>query len=132
MEYPHTTINADLSTLARELRARDLTDLANKAESALSQYRKKKQFYTGRIEELSAAKSTMSGNMSGNGDTYSKVASLPEYPHTTITADLADLIDSLEESSSPERDKRLELAARVRADYARKHEFLFRELGSRL
>jgi SMC interacting uncharacterized protein involved in chromosome segregation len=73
MEYPHTTINADLSTLARELRARDLTDLANKAESALSQYRKKKQFYTGRIEELS-----------------------------------------------------------VRADYARKHEFLFRELGSRL
>lgn len=145
MEYPHTTINSDLGQLESDLRdasetvsemADTLRQAADAAEEALGQYNEKKDWYTSRIAELE--------NQANQSNQTSKVAaaqpakfvpqsvrSMAGYPHTNILSNLDALVDSLEQSSSPAKARRLELARKVRDEYKTKKTFLFNTIEGR-
>ena len=104
MDYPHTTINADLRTLRMNLQYAGHDDLVAIVDRITEQYRQKREYFaslTGATSEVATSK----------------------YPHTSIQDNLANLIQSLEESGSPERETRLGLAREIEREYTLKREW---------
>lgn len=115
MDYPHTTIEKDLSAL----RFRH-PESADNIQNVLDMYTRKKSFFVARIAELESQLSEAQHAKQpvvAASSTQSAAATSMEYPHTAIQSYLSSLRASLEESNSPDKQERLDKLAEVRDGY---------------
>lgn len=125
LTYPHTTISRDLQTLAQRV-AND-PELLALVNGVQTMYNAKRQFWTSRIDELESQSDSYS-----NGYGNDAVRNLPGYPHTTISSDIDALRASLKNSSSSERQTRLDLLESISSQYRAKRDFFFTTIKSLL
>ena len=133
LDYPHTSIQARLFTLANTLDQAGQSYLATEARGILTEYQSKRAYWTARVAELELAQPLTDGPDAPSGDSLSAefpetVRSLPGYPHTRILVNIATLHAMMFAGNA--ESSWLELLESIESDYLLKKAFLFRTIDA--